>query len=232
MSTEIESLYEFIEENLINGELPRDFTLPLEVTKHSIPFVDGAKDGIEIYHTYSHGMAEGSISILEEMLHAVSEDDYASGIKKLKEFAEKNLPVAAINDFQRYIVKQDWLDNSKFLEFALICILKPDVEIVKYGLQMTELLKYPSEGLKVVVRTLGLCNEFTIFAIFNMLRWDNSNDEIFALAKKVYGWGRIHAVKYLKAENDEIKKWLLEEGVNNDIHPDYTEMEGYQKVEL
>lgn len=223
MSIEYEPIYifEYIQENLVNGELPRDFRLPFEVTKNSLPFVDGAEDGIKFYHTYPSRMAEESLSFLDEMLHAASRGDYDSGVDNLIRFAEMNSAIAVVSDFQEYIAKQDWIESEKLFDFALLCLINYDINVVKYGLEMTALFPEPFDEVKDVICTLGLCNEFTIFAIFNMLHWRHSNDIIFELAKRVYGWGRIHAVNHLKPENDEIKKWLLEEGVNNDIHPDY-----------
>lgn len=211
----------YIQENLVNGELPRDFNLPLEITKNSFPYADGAEDGIKLYHTYFPGMAAEAFPILDDMLHAVSVADYGSGMDILMRFAEKNFAIDVAREFQEYIFKQDWLEFDRLFEFAVLCLLSHDRNVVKYGLVMTVPFSDSFEEVKEIIRTLGLCNEFTIFTIFNMLNWSSSNDEIFALAKKVYGWGRIHAVNVLKPENEEIERWLLEEGEDNDIGPEY-----------
>lgn len=234
MSTEYEPIYifEYIQENLVNGELPRDFRLPFEVTKKNLPYADGAKDGIEFYHTYPSQIAEESLPFLDEMLHAASREDYDSGVDNLIRFAEKNSAIAVVEDFQKYIAKQDWLEPEKLFDFALLCLINYDINVVKYGLVMTALFSNPFDEVKDIICTLGLCNEFTIFAIFNILYWPHSNDIIFELAKRVYGWGRIHAVNFLKPEDDEIRKWLMEEGVNNDVLPAYSALEVYQKAEI
>lgn len=195
----------------------------------SIPYEDGAKDGIAFYHTYPSGMAEGSVPLLDKMLHAVSAEEYGVAYKSLSEFGEKNPAIFVAHEFQQYIAKQDRLDPGELFDFALGCLLYNDINVVKYGLLMTALFPNPLPEVKTVIMVLGFCNEFTIYAIFNMLHWSNSNNVIFMLAQKVYGWGRIHAVRYLQPETEEIKKWLLEEGINNDILPEYTEEEVRQK---
>ena len=65
------------------------------------------------------------------------------------------------------------------------------------------------------VKTLALSDEFTLYCLYILLNLENSNEEIFKIAKKVKGWGRIYSVKYLKVTNDEIKEWILEEGCHN-----------------
>lgn len=232
MATRYEHIYilDYIQENLVDGELPRDFRLPLEVTQNDLPYADGAKDGIAFYHTYSSGIAEESLPFLDEALRAASREDYDAGLENLRRFAQKNSAIAVALDFRRYIAKQDRLDPEMLFAFAFVCIGNYDINVVKYGLEMMGMFSDPGEMFKEMVRDLGLCNEFTIYAIYNMLGWSNANDEIFALAKKVYGWGRIHAVRHLKPETDEIRKWLLEEGIKNDILPEYTEQEVYRKI--
>lgn len=79
------------------------------------------------------------------------------------------------------------------------------------------------------IRTLGLCDEFTLFVVFIILRWENGNSEVFELAKKVHGWGRIHAVERLEPETDEIKKWFLREGCKNCVMPAYSALTCWNK---
>ena len=231
MSAENEPKYfvEYIKENLVNGELPRDFRLPEEVTGNPLPYADGAKDGMEIYHTYPSEMAEESPLFLDEMLRAAGEGNLESAFICLLGFAQLNSAISVAREFQQYIAKQDLVEHDMLYTFAIACLLHCDADIIKYGLLMTALYPEPFDRARDVIRTLGLCNEFTIYTIFNMLHWSNANDEIFALAQKVHGWGRIHAVRYLQPENDEIKKWLLEEGIHNDILPEYTEEEVRRK---
>ncbi|MDE7299615.1 MAG: hypothetical protein K2N94_12455, partial [Lachnospiraceae bacterium] len=105
-------------------------------------------------------------------------------------------------------------------------------DIVKYGQEMIEVFSEPGGDLKEVIRTLGLSDEFTLFAVFHMREWEGGNDEIFSLARKVRGWGRIHAVEQLEPESEEIRKWLLKEGISNEVVPDYSALTVYQKANI
>lgn len=87
------------------------------------------------------------------------------------------------------------------------------------------------EERKNRIRTIGLSDEFALFAIFVMRRWKDGNYEIWQLAKKIHGWGRIHAVAYIEPTTDEIKRWLLLEGVHNHIAPAYSALVCWQKAD-
>lgn len=47
-------------------------------------------------------------------------------------------------------------------------------------------------------------------------------EALFRLAKNVRGWGRIHAVEFLKPETKEIQDWLLFEGADNNVLGQYS----------
>ena len=64
-----------------------------------------------------------------------------------------------------------------------------------------------------------------------MEKWKNGNDELFRLAKNVRGWGRIHAVQFLRPETQEIRDWLLYEGSDNRVLPQYSSDICLQKSE-
>ena len=94
------------------------------------------------------------------------------------------------------------------------------------------MFKEPDEKIKGIIRILGLSDEFTIFSVFNMLRWKNGNHEIFELAKRVHGWGRIHAVARLKSETQEIREWILRDGLDNYVLSDYSALDVYKKADI
>ena len=54
-----------------------------------------------------------------------------------------------------------------------------------------------------------------------MLTWENGNGEIFKLARNVDAWGKIYAVERLKPETQEIRDWILYEGMDNGVMPEY-----------
>ena len=87
---------------------------------------------------------------------------------------------------------------------------------------MLELVRVDDDNLKDMLRIIGLSDEFTLFVIFIMQQWENANEEIFRLAKKTKGWGRIHAIERLIPDTPEIRDWLLREGVLNNVLPAYS----------
>lgn len=233
MTEEKESLYAYIQKNMVEGALPKEFSLPSTAPDNEIRFADGAQDGIAIYHMADADITAESLKLLEELMHDISDGNYEGAQEKLEEFIQQNTPIAAIDEFEEFIMRNtSWIDPARLHQFGMDCIMSDQVDVVKYGLEIIEVFSEPDEALKEIIRTLGLCDEFTIFSVFNMLRWSNANDEVFAIAKKVHGWGRIHAIERLEPTSDEIKKWLLEEGIINDILPEYSALEVYQKADV
>ena len=82
------------------------------------------------------------------------------------------------------------------------------------------------------VKILALSDEFTLYCLNIFVKLANSNEEIFEIAKKVKGWGRIHSIAFLEATNDEIKEWILEEGCHNYVLPAYTAYTCAKKINL
>lgn len=233
MKTDTKSIYETIKENIVNGELPRNFSLPSDESENQVRFADGARDGIAVYHMGHAKMSDESMSKLNDLMHNVSDENFELGFANLSDFAKDNTALNSINEVEGFIFDNtDWIDPNNLHKFAEECLMSDDRDIVKYGMEMIEVFLEPDESIKEIIRTLGLSDEFTIFTIFNMQHWSNANDEIFRLAQKVHGWGRVHAVKYLEPIGEEIKAWLLKEGVKNDVMPDYSALEVFNKADV
>lgn len=232
MDKTTQSLYDIIKSAVKDSALPDSFSLPRDPSV-KVPFADGAMDGIGIYHM---GAPEITDEIRTLIKNAVDAAAMGNNIERAEEafgaLAEKISAVRAIDELQAYIIEnRNTLPANNLYNFAVNMALRsPNKDSVKFGLSILELLNIENnEELKNAVRTLGLCDEFTIFAVFIMLQWGNGNDEIFELAKKVHGWGRIHAVERLEPETDEIKTWLLREGYKNVVLPAYSALTCWNK---
>jgi hypothetical protein len=74
-----------------------------------------------------------------------------------------------------------------------------------------------------VVRTLGAHDEFTLYAavaLTNGLAYPD--EELWALAATVDGWGRIQCVERLRGTTDpRIRAWILREGFRNSVMVEY-----------
>ena len=124
----------------------------------------------------------------------------------------------------------DSLNLGTLHDFAVKCLMNaPDIDCVKFGMEILEVFTDPGAELKKIVYTLGLYDEFTIFTLFHMERWPDANAEIFRLAREVYGWGRVHAVERLEPQTQEIKDWLLHEGAHNAVMPEYSALICFEK---
>lgn len=229
------SFYDLIKGNVVNGELPSGFSLPQDADPKSLKFAEGAMDGIGLYHTGRSELDNEQNKIMEKVIAYAADGSEETAMNALYMFLENNSALSVIDDVQRYIMdNRDKLDPRNIHKFAVACVFAPAKfetrETVKFGLSLLELFPEPGEEVKDIIRTLGLSDEFTLFALFNMRQWENGNDEIFSLARKVHGWGRVHAVEMLEPATDEIKKWLLREGVNNSVMAEYSALTVYNKA--
>lgn len=218
------AIYDIINENLINGELPIDFSLTAALGEDDLGYADGAYDGITLYHIGRSDVTPESMELIDRLVHEINDDDFDAAFFTLFRFSECNSALGAIDEFEGYILDNtEWINPTNLYNFATECLISADRELIKYGLEIMEIFSEPSESVKSFMRNIGLCNEFTLFVLFNIItNWSNPNDEIFNLAKKTYGWGRIHAVERLIPETDEMKQWMLREGINNTVMQEYS----------
>lgn len=96
----------------------------------------------------------------------------------------------------------------------------PDRSPVKVGIALLGITGAPDGSL---LHVLGAHEEFTLYAVvaFSNSRQDPEPD-LFALAKRVHGWGRIHCVERLRdTANPEIRRWILLDGFRNGVMNEY-----------
>ncbi|MBR5682815.1 MAG: hypothetical protein IKW96_06005 [Ruminococcus sp.] len=231
--SEYNSIYELLAANTVNGRLPDDFSLPKPPSTDptQLRWADGAMDGVSMYHMGFPKITDEQMQIIADAFKLLG--DPAKVMQKMAELFTDTSPVVFIDAIQKYIMENtDKLELDKMVDLTFRCLSSKIVEMVKFGLIILEILSEPDDQIKNVVRTLGLSDEFTLFSVFNMMTWSNGNDEVFALAQKVHGWGRIHAVARLEPETKEIKDWLLHEGIINSVLAEYSALDVYEKVDI
>ncbi len=215
-----------------DGTLPQDFSLPDEENSSGLRFADGASDGIGIYHIGAPQITNEIRESIKSAVDAASHRDTERAEELFRALSEKISAIRAIDELQSYIIEnKDSLSAPDLYDCAAkLMVNSSNRECVKFGMSILELFNIEdNKPLANAVETLGQSDEFTIFSLFIMSRWKNANEHIFALAKRVHGWGRIHAVERLEPETDEIKSWLLREGVNNDVLPPYSALPCWKK---
>lgn len=222
-----ESLYEYILKNASPEGLPDDFSLPPfdDGTEGRARFADGARDGTYIYHVRHTDLSWSEKNLMAGAVKAASEGNEKLADDLFMELGRQVRAVRAVDSLQEYIEENAGeLNEENILRYALYLISESaDRECVKFGLEILELYDIEDDpDITRLVYTVGLSDEFTAYAAFNMRYWHNGNRYIFGLAKKVHGWGRIHCVEILEPKTREIRDWLLYSGYKNDIDEGYT----------
>ena len=214
------SIYQQIIEHISDGVLDNDFSLPDEKVGFSpLRFAPGAFDGMCIYHMSHSALDADAAEQMAVALKTAAMGDYSKANTLFREWTRDHRTVQYIDDLQAYVLDHAAnLDPENVYRVALSMILDSDcIECVKVGMSLLELFGEPDEHLKEIIRNVGLYDEFTVFSVWNMQRWENGNPEIFSLAQKTHSWGRIHAVERLEPETEEIRHWLLTDGTVNDV---------------
>ena len=224
------SIYELIKNSIqANGELPEDFKLPPK-DPNGVPWADGALDGVYIYHTVEN---EEDIEPLKNIVFQISEGKFEEAQNNLENL--DFFMISRRDPLLNWIIQeQKQINIDNLCEFAISQLSNSkNIEVIKFCLCVLEIIKLETEKDTIEkVKILALSDEFTLYCLNILKNLKNSNEEIFEIAKKVKGWGRIYSVKYLKVTNDEIKEWILEEGCHNYIIPAYTAYTCAKKINL
>ncbi len=231
------SIYELIKTSIqSNGELPEDFKLP-QKDPNGVPWADGAMDGVFVYHTVRN---EENIDALKNIVFQISE-------RKFEE-AQTNLDKLDFSMISRRYSLLNWIiqeeekiNLNNLYEFATFQLTNSkNIELIKFCLSVLTIMNIETDKDTIEkVKTLALSDEFTlycldilVYCLDILVQLEDSNDEIFEIAKKVKGWGRIYTIEYLQATNNEIKEWILEEGCHNNVLPAYTACTCAKKINL
>lgn len=230
-----QSIFELIRDAVTeDGRLPADFALPDEKPQEQVKFVSGAMDGILFYHTACQESEESEgYQLLIKAIESAAKDKTDEAAEAVSEFAAQYKVLGYIDLFQQYIIdNQSRLSAENVLNFAVDLMLEGTrAEAVKFGMSLLELVSWEQqEELKRDVRLLALEDEFTLYAAFLMRSWENPNQEMFEILKKVKGWGRVHLVRMIEADSEEIEEWLVRNGVHNAILSAYSGLDCFEKV--
>ena len=224
------SIFELIEISIQpNGELPEDFKLPPK-DPNGVPWADGALDGVCIYHLVEN---EEDIEPLKNIVFQISEGKFEEAQNNLENL--DFFMISRRDSLLNWIIQeQKQINLNNLYEFASSrLVTTKNIEVIKFCLSVLAIMNVETDAETIEkVKILALSDEFTLYCLNILKNLKNSNEEIFEIAKKVKGWGRIYSIKYLKVTNDEIKEWILEEGCHNYIIPAYTAYTCAKKINL
>lgn len=211
------SIYEYISENIAEGRLPENFSLPVrEEDRDKIKFACGAWDGIMMYHFGCQPEDRA-----DELVSALGSDNVSEAVEAA--LGDKSV-LMRCDALQRQIRDEKVFAPDELYKIAVGLIKNsPSSEAVKAGLSLLELLITEGRGeVRDILHTLGVCDEFTLWCCYILRHYSDGNEEIFRLAQRVGGWGKVFAVKeFLEPRTPEIRRWLLCHGCDNDIHYGY-----------
>ena len=233
MEAKYQSIYDYMAANLKGDSLPEDFSLPSETgTLGDLTWTDGAMDGVFLYHTARGKLPEEASKEIAAAVNAAAAGDGQAADAAFHTLASDFQAIAVLDELLQYVVShQDSLNAANIYRFAFHLMIESSFrEEVKLGLILMRLFDTDQDVLRDTIRSLGLSDEFTFYSVLNMSGWENAAEEIFDLAKHVRGWGRIHAVEYLEPETEEMREWLLLEGIHNTIMPEYSALAVFEKA--
>ena len=223
-------ILKYIEEHLQDGELPEDFIIEGADNRSSAKWAPGAMDGMLLYHMTPYQADEETKAQILEALTLISEEENSEHVPQILDIfeqLEKKASVMRMYDtFVRVMLDHiNELNVEKLLKFGDYLIsYGTSFMAVKFGLTLLSIFTDQISFIREVNLSLGAYDEFTWFAAryLSSGACKDGNADLFQLAKHVHGWGRIHAVNYLRPETAEISDWILFEGAENTIIPQYS----------
>lgn len=222
------SIFEYIDSNLQkNGTLPKDFNLDdYIISDEAKNFEPGALDGITYFHA-KMAPDQKAIRKLKEILKGLEISDVKDAYNKIEDFFNKNPMIRTLNNIDpilKYISthKEEINVNALFKLAATLLLLSKNVETVKFAISIFSMINIEHDAdIIEIIEKLAVYDEFTLYCTYVIKKLKNNNDIIFSLAKKVDGWGKIYLVSNLKAQNNEIKEWMITDGCYNTVSNSY-----------
>ncbi|MEU8398999.1 hypothetical protein AB0C28_27735 [Nonomuraea sp. NPDC048892] len=176
-------------------------------------WMPGARDGVLIYHW--NGRAD------EEELRRLS-----VAIDSLKPAAVREAigeaRIISLVDALLADVSSANLDHDAVYELGYALATDSDErEAVKLGIALLGL--FDAENHRDELMTFGRHDEFTLFAMIALRNTDgDATADLWALARQVRGWGRIHLVEHLaQASDPAVREWIVRQGFRNDVATAY-----------
>lgn len=221
-----DSIYAFVKKHIdpASGRLDaRGEALPDEELRggSKLRWADGALDG-----TFGHHGASSASTAIAKRLALQIDRLARTGNARAEAVAYallKDEPVLELIDPLLEALKELETPIEPHLsEFALkLATQSRDRGPVKTGIALLGAMR--AQKHEEIVTVLGKHEEFTLFsavALSNM--FDDASERLWALAKTVEGWGRIHLVeRMVPTDNPQIQRWLRLEGYRNSVLYEY-----------
>ena len=217
------SLFQFLSQHVnAEGKLASPYIdLPDEKQKeNSIRFAPGLRDAL--FGEDDSNDAKLRIKKLTKLLKTIAKHDTCTA--KSEFYAEITSTDAVVGIIDTLFAKLQGLPVLPYLfPFAKDLALKSQHRnAVKFGIAL--LGRCQDRSILDELKIFGLHDEFTVFAMIAIMQLsDGYVHDLWELAKKVDGWGRIQIVTRLADEEltEEMRDWLVYDGYKNCIMHGY-----------
>ncbi|MDD7297541.1 MAG: hypothetical protein PUG77_09725 [Helicobacter bilis] len=236
-----QGLLEWIVENAtqegLDKDLPDDDSLHIAMPEIAgLNFMPGMLDGImgkdeknsadTLLTMFRHFAEVDSDALSDELI-----DKHLGGIYM---FIIQHRTLGYIDGFLEALINEAD-NNARLLHFCITAarqFLRSGVhrEAIKFGIAVLGICNLDEKEIAMLLY-LGLADEFARFVAVALMR-NEKNDEIFYLAKRTKGWGRIAYVDYVKIDDEKKREWLLLEGYQCEIGIDHIVLECLEKGDL
>ena len=224
-------IYELILENLKGKELTSGFSLDEQT--EGVRFAPGAEDGILIFHTVRSEPDEEAKQAVRKALHTACQGDYETAEQLFIEASEKIRPLLSIHIIEEYLNEVNEGEIEHSYNFAMNVLRNSSNQnAVKYALAIIGMFGIDNPKDQKVIQTFALYDDFTFLAACSMKHWKNGQWYIYNVLKNVHGWGRIFGILLFEPTDKLMEHWLLMEGIHNDVMPEYSALECYEKARV
>ena len=219
------SILEFLSSNLDSkgnlSEIAND--LPDEIKEdNKIRFAPGLMDAM--FGADNSDDSQKRIALLSKHIKKVAtKGDKISEQEFFRLITENDGVIGIIDNFLQSIVNNSLPIQPYLFNYAKELTTKTNKRnAVKFGIAILGLCQ--NKSILKEIKILGLHDEFTVYssiAIANLS--DNVENDLWELAQKVDGWGKIQLVDRLARPelSEPIKDWLIFEGYKNSIMYEY-----------
>ncbi|NUY81890.1 hypothetical protein HUK80_13380 [Flavobacterium sp. MAH-1] len=162
-------------------------------------------------------------ALLKHIKRVARAGDKISEQEFYHEVAENEGVIGIIDEFLRKVVEEALPIEPYLFRYAKDLATKTDKRnAVKFGIAILGLCQ--DKSVLGDIKILGLHDEFTVYATIAIMNVsDNAVNDLWELAQKVDGWGKIQSVDRLAGLElgNPVKDWLLLEGYKNNIMHEY-----------
>lgn len=187
-----------------------------------LPFVPGGRDGVATFHLPQITDDEAVEAVLPA-LRAVLADGGLAGLPALYEALCAHSTLSWVDELGEALGEEPEPDPNRVFALGLLLATQaPDREPVKAGIALIGMLDLGEDEL-AMLRLLGCHDELALFvAVAIGASSDEAEGELWSMAQRLQGWGRIQVVtRLVESEDEELQDWLLREGWDNTVDPRY-----------